>query len=73
MWSTGGGNGKPPQYTCQMSQLGLEKEEELEIRSPTMAGLQKKQGNFRKTTISIALTTKTFDCVDHDKLESSQM
>ena len=39
MWSTGGGNGKPSQYTCQMFKLGLEKEEELGIRLPTIAGL----------------------------------
>ena len=32
----------------QMSKLALEKEEELEIKLPTFAGLQRKQGNFRK-------------------------
>ena len=41
----------------QMSKLGLEKEEKLEIKLPTFAGLQRKQGNFRKTSISVSLTT----------------
>ena len=40
----------------QMSKLGLEKEEELEIKLPTFSGLQRKQGNFRKTSISVLLT-----------------
>ena len=54
-----------------MSKLGLEKEEELQIKLPTFAGLWKKQGNFRKTSISVSSTTfKAFDCVDHDRLES---
>ena len=41
----------------QMSKLGLEKEEELEIKLPTFTGLQAKQENFRKTSISVSLTT----------------
>ena len=36
----------------QISKLGLEKEEKLEIKLPTFAGLQRKQGSFRKTSIS---------------------
>ena len=40
----------------QMLKLGLEKEEEQEIKLPTFAGLQRKQGNFRKTSISVSLT-----------------
>ena len=53
----------------QMSKLGLEKEEELDIKLPTFTGLWKKQGNFRKTCISVSSTMlKAFDCVDHDKL-----
>ena len=40
----------------QMSKLDLEKEEELEIKLPTFAGLWKKQGNFRKTSTSVSLT-----------------
>ena len=56
----------------QMSKLDLEKEEELEIKLPTFAGLWKKQGNFRKTCISVSSTMlKAFDCVDHDKLRKA--
>ena len=40
----------------QISKLGLEKEEELEIKLSTFAGLQRKQRNFRKTSISVSLT-----------------
>ena len=40
----------------QMSKLGLEKEEELEIKLQTFDGLQRKQGNFRETSISFSLT-----------------
>ena len=40
----------------QMSELGLRKEEELEIKLPTFAGLQKNQGNFRKTSTFVSLT-----------------
>ena len=50
-----------------MSKLGLEKEEEVEIKLSTFAGLQRKQGNLRKTSISVSWT-KAFDCVDHDRL-----
>ena len=52
----------------QMSKLGLEKEEELEIKLLTFAGLQKKQENFRKTSISVPSTTIKPLTVDHDKL-----
>ena len=47
--------------------LVLEKAEEPEIKLPTSAGLWEKQESSRKTSIS-ALLTKTFDCVDHNKL-----
>ena len=40
----------------QMSKLGLEKEEELEIKLPTFTGLWKKQRNFRKISISVSST-----------------
>ena len=40
----------------QTSQLGLEKAEEPEIKLPTFAGSQRKQGNSRKTFISVTLT-----------------
>ena len=51
-----------------MSKLGLEKEEELEIKLPTFTGLQAKQENFRKTSICFIDYTKAFDCVDHNNL-----
>ena len=41
----------------QMSRLGLEKEEDIEIKLPTFAGLQRKLGDFRKTSISVSSTT----------------
>ena len=40
----------------QMSTLGLEKEEKLEIKLQTFAGLERKQGNFRKISISVSST-----------------
>ena len=40
----------------QMSKQGLKKEEELEIKLTTFVGLQRNQGNFRKTSISVSLT-----------------
>ena len=53
----------------QMSKLGLEKKEELEIKLPTFVELQRKQGNFRKTSIFCFIDyDKAFDCVDHDEL-----
>ena len=39
-----------------MFKLGLEKAEEPEIKLPTSAGSQKKQGNSRKTSTSVSLT-----------------
>ena len=52
-----------------MPKLGLEKEEEPDIKLQTFTRLQKKQGNFRKTAISVSLATlKAFDCVGHNKL-----
>ena len=41
----------------QMSTLGLEKEEEAEIKLPTFAGSQRKLGNSGETSISVSLTT----------------
>ena len=41
-----------------MSKLDLEKEEKPEIKLPTFAGLQRKQGNFRKTSLSVSSTLK---------------
>ena len=56
----------------QMFQLDLEKAEEPEIKLPKSAGLQKKEGNFRKTSTSASLTMlKPFDFVYPNKLENS--
>ena len=41
----------------QMFKLCLEKAKESDIKLPTFAGLQRKQGDFRKTFISVSLTT----------------
>ena len=44
----------------QMSKLGLEKEEEPEIKLPTFAGSQRKLGNSSKTSTSVSLTIAVF-------------
>ena len=54
-----------------MFKLVLEKAEEPEIKLPISAGSWKKQESSRKTSISVLLTAKVFDCVDHNKLENS--
>ena len=41
----------------QMFKLGLEKEEELEIKLLTFAGSERKLGNSRKTSTSVSPTT----------------
>ena len=41
----------------QMFKLGLEKAEEPEIKLPIFAGSWRKQGNSRKTSTSVSLTT----------------
>ena len=46
-----------PTKNFQMSKLGLENEEEPDIKLPTFAGSQKKQENSRKTSTSASLTT----------------
>ena len=51
-----------------MFKLVLEKAEEPKIKLPTSAGSWKKQESSRKTYISVLLTAKAFDCVDHNKL-----
>ena len=51
-----------------MFKVDLEKAEEPEIKLPASVGSSKKQESSRKTSISALLTTKTFDCVDHNKL-----
>ena len=52
----------------QMSKLGLEKEEEPEIKLPTYAGSQRKLGKSRKTSTCFIDYAKAFDCVDHSKM-----
>ena len=52
----------------QMSKLGLEKEEELEIKLPTFTGLQRKQENQKNIYLCFISYIKAFDCGDHDKL-----
>ena len=52
----------------QMFKLVLEKAEKPEIKLPTSARSSKKQESSRKTSISVLLTAKAFDCVDHNKL-----
>ena len=50
-----------------MYKLDLEKAEQQEIKLPTSAGSQKKQGDY-KTKHCFIDYTKTFDCVDHNRL-----
>ena len=50
-----------------MFKLYLEKGEEPEVKLPTAAGSSRKQGDSRKSSTSASLT-KTFDCVDQNKL-----
>ena len=51
-----------------MYKLGLEKEEEPEIKLPTYAGLQGKKKNSKKTSTSALLTTLKPLTMDHNKL-----
>ena len=54
-----------------MSKWGLEKEEESEIKLPTISGSWRKQGktSFLKNTYLCFIDyTKAFGCVDHNKL-----
>ena len=51
-----------------MFKLDLEKAEEPESKLPTSAGSQKKQGNSRKTSISVSLTLLKPLTMDHNKL-----
>ena len=44
-------------YSKDDTILMAESEEELEIKLPTFTGLQTKKENFRKTSISVSLTT----------------
>ena len=51
--------GFTPMWTknFQMYKLDLEKSEETEIKLPTSVGSKKKQGNSKKTSTSVSLTT----------------
>ena len=53
-----------------MFKLVLEKAEEPEIKLPSSAGSSKKQESSRKTDMYFCFIgyTKSFDCVDHNKL-----
>ena len=51
-----------------MFKLNLEKAEEPEIKLPTSTGSSEKQESSRKASTSTSLTSKAFDCVDHNKL-----
>ena len=52
-----------------MYKLDLEKAEEPEIKFPTFVGSLKKQENYRKSVYFFFTDyTKSFDCVDHNKL-----
>ena len=63
-----------------MFKLDLEKPEEPKIKLPTSVGSQKKQESSRRKKQTNKQTNiyfcfidyvKTFDCVDHNKLENS--
>ena len=51
-----------------MYKLDFKEAQELGLKLPTSIGSWKKQGNSRKTSTATSLTTKAFDCVDHNKL-----
>ena len=52
----------------QMSKLGLEKEEELEIKLPTFAIIEKAEEFQKNNDLYFIDYAKAFDCVDHNKL-----
>ena len=56
----------------QCIKLVVEKAEEPEIKLPASTGSWKKQESSRKTSICFIDYAKTFDCVDHKKLENSE-
>ena len=51
-----------------MLKLDVEKAKGPKIKLPTSVGSLKKQENSRKTSTSASLTSKPFECVDHNKL-----
>ena len=57
----------------QIFKLVLEKAEEPEVKLPTFAGSSKKAREFQKNIYFCFIDyTKTFDYVDHNKLENSE-
>ena len=58
-----------------MFKMDLEKAEEPGVQLPTSIGSSEKQESSRKTSIFFFFCfidyAKSFDCVDHNKLESS--
>ena len=54
----------------QIYKLDFKEAEESEIKLPAFVGSWRKQGSFRKTSISASLTmlNKAFGCMDHSKL-----
>ena len=62
---------RPQQYTNQelpYVHAGFRKGRKPEIKLPTCIGLLEKQESSRKTSISVLLTSQSFDCIDHNKL-----
>ena len=55
----------------QMFKLILEKKEETEIKLPTSVGSLKKQEFQKNIQFCLIDYPKTFDCVDHNKVENS--
>ena len=57
----------------QMFKLDLEKAEKPETKLPTSIGSLKKQESSRKASTYLYFIdyARTFDCVDHNKLENS--
>ena len=51
----------------QMSKLGLEKEEELEIKLPTFAIIEKAEEFQKNNDLYFIDYTKALDCMDHNK------
>ena len=55
-----------------MFKLVLEKAEEPEVKLPTSAGSWKKQEFQKNIYFCFIDYSKAFDCVDHNKLETSE-
>ena len=56
-----------------MFKLDLEKAEEPEIKLPTFIGSSKKQEFQKNIYFCFIDYAKAFDCVDHNKLENSEI